>query len=192
MVHRQPGDHVPLEILMQPHRQGVVSGHLGQDGQRELRGRGPVITPSEAGWAVVEQLQPQGQLARPSVGLVDSHARAGDGVSVAPEDQIHHAARPAPRISTFLTLIACQRRPRAVATPRAFRASARSANVLTPVAWICRITGNTLAANWSAATRFEDAPLACATASVVWLPRGSPRAFFACSAALVRADMIAR
>src|SRR3954451_11098433 len=195
MVHRQPGDHVPLEILMQTHRQGVVPGHLGQDRQRELRGRGPVITPSEAGWAVLEQLQPQRQVPpSPSAGSANGHAEAGDGVSVAMEDQIHHAASllAAPRISTFLTLMACQRPPRAVATPRAFSASARSANVVTPVAWICRITGSTLAANWSAAVRTDAPPLACASARLMRLPRASPRAFFACSTALVRAEMIAR
>jgi len=47
---------------MQTHGQGVVSGHLGQDRHRELRRSGPVVTPSEADGAVVEQLQPEGNL----------------------------------------------------------------------------------------------------------------------------------
>src|SRR5450756_139129 len=58
--------------------------------------------------------------------------------------------RAAGRSSTFLTDVACHRPPRAVATPRAFSASATSRRVLAPAFCASLMIGSTLAAYLSA------------------------------------------
>src|SRR3954466_12388598 len=73
----------------------------------------------------------------------------GDGVSVAMEDQIHHAPRPAPRASRFLTVCAAHLPPRRVLIPRRVSSAAMRSSPM-PSACSSRAIGATLAANVSA------------------------------------------
>jgi hypothetical protein len=62
---------------------------------------------------------------------------------------LRHNSRRVPqprRASRLLTVIACHLPPRAVATPRAFDASAIARNDVAPARWISLMIGMTLAA----------------------------------------------
>ena len=88
-------------------------------------------------------------------------------------------------MSTFRTEDEPHTPPRAVRTPRAFRAAAISRNEVRPADWISRMIGRILVANWSAAARLAACALIAASAAR-GLPSLAPLAFFAASAALVR------
>jgi hypothetical protein len=95
------------------------------------------------------------------------------------------------RSRTFATDFACHCPPRAVATPRAFRADAISLSVLAPAFCASRMIGRTFAANLSASAVTACTALLRATESL-GLPRVTPRAFAAASACRVRVEMSAR
>src|SRR5215211_448917 len=82
--------------------------------------------------------------------------------------------------------------PRAVGTRRAFKAAARAARLLTPLACSSRTIGMTLAANWLAAALRAALARAAASAVGLGLPRRTPRALAASNAADVRAEIISR
>jgi hypothetical protein len=73
------------------------------------------------------------------------------------------------RASRFRTVELCQGPPRAVRTPRAFRASATARVVVRPPACIWRTIGSTLAAKESAASLLAAWPIAAASARLVRL-----------------------
>src|ERR1700738_4830367 len=88
----------------------------------------------------------------------------------------------------FATDFACHWPPRAVATPRAFKADAISLKVAAPAFCASRMMGSTLPANLSASVvTASSAPLR-ATESL-GLPRVTPRAFAAARACRVRVEM---
>jgi hypothetical protein len=80
-------------------------------------------------------------------------------------------------------LIACQRPPRGVATPRAFSASAIARSVVTPDFWILVMIGRTLPAARSASALI--AATASSRAASIWgLPSLKPFDFAAAGACL--------
>ena len=84
------------------------------------------------------------------------------------------------RRSTAVTCTGVQTPPRAVATPRALSALAMPRNDVAPLAFICSITGSTLAAKRSAFALLEAMPRRCACASF-GPPSFTPCAFAAAS-----------
>jgi hypothetical protein len=98
-----------------------------------------------------------------------------------------HAARR----STFATVCASHRPPRAVGIPPAFKAAAISRNDFAPAACASRMAGVTVVANVSALA-CERALTAARASARRGFPRRAPRALAACNAALVRSLMILR
>ena len=89
------------------------------------------------------------------------------------------------------TLIACQRPPRGVGTPRALSASATARRVVAPDFRISAMIGRTLRAARSASALTAATAASCA--APIWgLPSFTPFAFAAASADLVRPAMRAR
>lgn len=96
------------------------------------------------------------------------------------------------RLSRFLTLETCQRPPRAVRTPRLFRAMARPRRLVTPDAWSASTMGIMLRANLSASWICTFLPAAAASLVLLGLPSFVPQAFRAARADLVRSEIIRR
>ena len=90
-------------------------------------------------------------------------------------------------LTAFLTVDTCQRPPRAVGMPRAFRAFAIPPKLVMPDAWIARITGSTFAAKRSASEIWISRP--SAAAAFLGFPSLAPLCFRAASAAVVRSPM---
>jgi hypothetical protein len=97
-------------------------------------------------------------------------------------------ASPQARSRMFATDFAYHCPPRAVATPRAFKADAISLRVAAPAFCASRMIGSTLAANLSASVVTASSALLRATESL-GLPRVTPRAFAAARACRVRVEI---
>jgi hypothetical protein len=109
-------------------------------------------------------------------------AASGRGV----QPQADHA-----RASAFRTLVACQRPPRGVGTPRALRASAMARKVSAPDLRISAMIGSTLLAARSASA-MTAATAALRAASILGLPSLTPFALAAASADFVRPEIKVR
>ena len=91
--------------------------------------------------------------------LPDFLRRRNQGSNAAALD---HDARRSPAV----TCTGVQTPPRAVATPRALSALAMARNDVAPLAFICSMTGSTLAAKRSAFALLEAIPRRCACLSL--------------------------